>query len=297
MAAVLRKAREGAIYSWLLVCALISVATTAAIIALLTYESVNFFRAVSPFEFLFGTTWTPQFHPPHYGVLPLVAGTFLISAGALLIAVPLGLATAIYLSEYAPAALRQIAKPLLEVLAGVPTVVYGFFAVTFISKKVLLPMFPDVRVFNAASAAIVMAVMILPTIASLCDDAIRAVPRTLREAGYALSATKLEVSTRIVFPAALSGVIAAVLLALGRAIGETMIVLIAAGATPKLTLNPLESVQTLTAYIAQISKGDTPPFSFEYKTIFAVGVLLFAITLAINVIANHVLRRYREVYE
>jgi phosphate transport system permease protein len=294
---VLRTAREGGIRAWLLVCALISIVTSAAIIWVLASESVGFFREIPLGQFLFGTRWAPQFEPRSFGVLPLLCGTLLIAVGSLLVAVPVGVATAIYLSEYAPGWFRQIAKPLLEILAGVPTVVYGFFALTFVTPYILQPLFPETPLSNAASAAIVMGIMILPTIASLCEDALRAVPRTLREAGYALSATKLEVSGRIVLPAALSGVIAAVLLALARAIGETMIVAIAAGNMPNLTANPLAPIQTMTGYIAQVSMGDTPRGSLEYNTIFAVGVLLFAITLAINLLADRVLRRYREVYE
>lgn len=297
MSVTFRKVREGGILAWLLFCALLSVATSAAILWVLGSESIGFFRAVPPGEFLLGTRWAPNIEPRSFGVLPLVCGTALIAAGALLLAVPVGVATAVYLSEYAPSWFRQSAKPLLEVLAGVPTVVYGFFALTFVTPYVLQPFFPQTQIFNAASAAIVMGIMILPTIASLCEDALRAVPRTLREAGYALSATKLEVSTRIVLPAALSGVIAAVLLGLARAIGETMIVAIAAGNMANLTLDPLAPVQTMTGYIAQVSMGDTPRGSLEYRTIFGVGVLLFALTLTINLIADRILRRYREAYE
>jgi phosphate transport system permease protein len=220
-----------------------------------------------------------------------------VAGGALLVALPIGLLSAIYLAEYAPHKVRSVTKPMLEVLAGIPTVVYGYFALTFVTPHILQPLLPQTGVFNAASAAIVVGVMIVPTIASLCDDAFRAVPRSLREAAYALSATRLEVSTRIVFPAGLSGVVAAILLAFARAIGETMAVTLAAGATAKLTLNPLTSIQTMTAYIVQVSLGDTPAGTIEYQTIFAVGLTLFAVTLLFNVVAQRVMDRFREIYE
>jgi len=263
----------------------------------LASESFQFFRHVSPLEFLFGTRWAPLLEPRSYGVLPLVGGTFLVAGGALLLAVPVGLSAAIFLSEYAPLSVRSTLKPILEILAGVPTVVYGFFALMFITPYVIRPLFPDTEVFNAASAAIVVGVMIIPTVASLCDDAFRAVPYTLREAAYALSATRLEVSTRVVLPSAMSGVVASVLLAFARAIGETMAVTLAAGATPRLTLNPLESIQTLTSFIVQVSQGDTPAGTVEYQTLFACGLLLFVITLMFNVVSQRILRRFREAYE
>ncbi len=297
MARYLLKGREALIHVLLLLCALVSVATTLGIIFILVQQSIPLFREVPVWSFLTGTRWAPLLEPRSYGVLPLIAGTVLIAAGALLVAVPVGLCTALYLSEYAPGWVRQVAKPFLEILAGIPTVVYGYFALTFITPEVLRWFFPQTEIFNAASAAIVVGIMTIPTISSLCDDAFRAVPRSLREAAYAVSATRLEVSTRIVLPAAMSGVMAAVLLALARAIGETMAVVLAAGMTPKLTLNPLESLQTMTAYIVQVSLGDTPSYSIEYHTIFAVGLTLFAITLAVNLVAQRVLRRFREAYE
>lgn len=246
---------------------------------------------------MFGTRWSPLLEPQSFGILPLVGGTSLVAAGALRVAVPIGLATAIFLSEYASPAFRNVAKPALEILAGVPTVVYGYFALMFVTPYLLKPLFPSTETFNAAAASIVVGIMIIPTISSLCDDAFRAVPRTLREAGYALSATKLEVSTRIVLPAALSGVVAAILPALARAIGETMAVTLAAGMMPNLTLNPLEGIQTMTAYIVQVSLGDTSAGGIEYQSIFAVGLTLFVITLLINLVAQRVLRRFRELYE
>ncbi|MFP3940536.1 MAG: phosphate ABC transporter permease subunit PstC [Thermoanaerobaculia bacterium] len=277
-------------------CALVSVATTAGILWVLVSESVAFFQQVSIVEFLTGTRWTPLFVPRHLGVLPLVCGTLLVTVGASLFALPVGLGAAIYLAEYASDGFRGWLKPFLEILAGIPTVVYGYFALTVVTPA-LRAVIPATQVFNAASAALVVGVMILPTVASLCDDALKAVPGSLREAGYALGATKLEVSTQVVVPGALSGVLAAFILAISRAIGETMIVVLAAGATPKLTLNPLESIQTMTAYIVQVSLGDTPAGTIEYQTIFAVGLLLFLITLVMNLLAHQVLRRYREVYE
>ena len=289
--------KERVIHVALFLCAMVSIATTVGIIIVLGRESLAFFAHVSPIEFFTGTDWAPTFAPPRFGVLPLISGTLMIAAGALLIALPVGIGSAIFMSEYAPTIVRNALKPTLEILAGVPSVVYGYFALMFVTPLVLRPLFPQTEIFNAASATIVVAVMIIPTISSLCDDAFRAVPRHLREAAYAVSATKLEVSTRIVLPAALSGVMAAVLLAFARAVGETMAVAIAAGMTPNLTINPLERTQTLTGFMVAISHGDTPAGSLAFQTIFAVGAVLFVITLSINLIAHKVLRRFRETYE
>jgi phosphate transport system permease protein len=291
-----RRWKEGAIQSALFVCAVVSVVTTVGIVIILGKESFGFFRHVSPAEFLFGTRWTPLLEPRSFGVLPLLCGTLLVVAGSSLIAIPIGLVSAIYLGEYASDRIRRIVKPVLEVLAGIPTVVYGYFAVSFITPM-LMKAIPATQVFNAASASIVVGIMILPMVASLCDDALRAVPQSLRQAAFALGATKYEVSTRIVVPGALSGVIGSFVLAVSRAVGETMAVTLAAGATPRMTLNPLESIQTMTSYIVQVSLGDTPAGTVEYQTIFAVGALLFAVTLAANLGAHRVLRRFREVYE
>jgi phosphate transport system permease protein len=293
----LRRWRERAIELGLLACALLSILTTGGIIWVLASESLAFFQHVPAPSFLLGTRWAPLLEPRSFGVLPLVCGTFLVAGLGLVLAVPIGIASAIYLSEYAPPQLRQILKPVLEILAGVPTVVYGFFALTFITPYVLRPVLPQTHIFNAASAAIVVAVMVIPTISSLCDDAFGAVPRTLRDAAYALSATRLEVSTRVVLPAATSGVVAAVLLALSRAVGETMAVALAAGMTPSLSCNPLRSTQTMTGYIVQVSLGDTPAGTVEYQTIFAVGLLLFAITFTVNLAATRVIKRFKEAYE
>ena len=276
--------------------AYISIFTTLAIIAVLGKESFIFFQEVSIGEFLFGTHWEPLLEPKSFGVLPLLAGTLLIVVGSGLIAIPTGLMTAVYLSEYASERTRSIIKPIMEVLAGIPTVVYGYFALTFITPMIRL-ILPDTQIFNALSASIVVGIMILPMVASLCDDAIRSVPVSLRQGGYALGATPFEVTKNVTVPAAFSGIIASFVLAVSRAFGETMAVTLAAGATPNLTLNPLESIQTMTAYIVQVSLGDTPAGGIEYQTIFAVGALLFVVTLGMNVAANWIMNRYREIYE
>ena len=280
----------------LFLCAFLSVLTTLSIIAILAWEAFSFFREVRVFDFILGTRWTPLLEPRSFGVLPLVAGTVLIVVGASLIAIPVGLATAIYLAEYASAPVRRVLKPALEVLAGIPTVVYGYFALTFVTP-LIASVFPRTQIFNAASASIVVGIMVLPMTASLCDDALRAVPESLRQGAFALGATQFEVTLRVVLPAALSGVMASFVLAASRAIGETMAVTLAAGATPKMTLDPLQSIQTMTAYIVQVSLGDTPVGTVEYQTIFAVASLLFVITLGMNIIAHRVLARFREVYE
>ncbi len=291
-----RRWHEEGLKGFLFLCALLSIVVTIGIIVVLAFEAVAFFRHVSIVEFFTDTRWFPLLEPRHFGVLPLLAGTFTIVVGSALIGIPVGVASAIYLSEYASARARGIVKPILEILAGIPTVVYGYFALTFVTP-LLKYVVPSTNIFNAASASIVVGVMILPMVASLCDDALRAVPDSLRQGAYALGATPFEVATRVVVPGALSGIVASFVLALSRAVGETMAVTIAAGATPKLTLNPFESIQTMTAYIVQVSLGDTPAGSTEYQTIFAVGALLFCITLAANLAANRILRRFREVYE
>lgn len=281
----------------LFLCALLSVATTVGIIWILTIESVRFFTHVSIFKFLLGARWAPLLAPKSFGVLPLLCGTFLVAGGALIVAVPVGLGSAVFLSEYAAPGVRAVIKPILEILAGIPTVVYGYFALVFVTPHIIQPLVPGTGIFNAASASIVVGVMIIPTIASLCDDALRAVPHVLREGAFALSATRLEVSTRVVLPAAMSGVAAAVILAFARAIGETMAVTLAAGAMPRMTVNPFDAVQTMTSYIVEVSLGDTPHGTIEYQTIFAVGMLLFLVTLTFNVVSQRIMRRFREVYE
>ncbi len=291
-----QRLREGLVHAALIACALISIFTTIGIVFTLLEETVRFFQQVSIVEFLTGTRWTPLFASKKFGVLPLVNGTFLVAGGAMLISLPLGLMAAIYLSEYASTRARKILKPMLEVLAGIPTVVFGYFALLFITP-LLKTFFPQTQAFNSLSASIVMGFMILPLVASLSEDAMSAVPQSLRQAAYALGSTKLEVSLRVVVPAALSGIAAAFILAVSRAIGETMIVAIAAGQQPKMTLNPLESIETMTAYIVQVSLGDTPQQSIAYQTIFAVGTLLFLMTLVMNLISQWIMRRFREVYE
>ena len=280
----------------LFLCAFLSILTTLSIIAILAWEAYSFFREVRVFDFILGTRWTPLLEPRSFGVLPLVAGTLQIVVGASLIAIPVGLASAIYLAEFASAGVRRVLKPVLEILAGIPTVVYGYFALTFVTP-LIAGIFPSTQIFNAASASIVVGIMVLPMTASLCDDALRAVPQSLRQGAFALGATQFEVTLRVVLPAALSGVMASFVLAASRAIGETMAVTLAAGATPRMTLDPLQSIQTMTAYIVQVSLGDTPVGTVEYQTIFAVAALLFTITLGMNVIAHRVLARFREVYE
>ena len=288
--------QELIIKNMLAVCTLISVITTIAIISILSKESYLFFLEVPPIEFFFGTRWVPLLQPQSFGVLPLLWGTMIVTIGAAIIAIPIGLATAVYLSEYASPKTRSIIKPILELLAGIPTVVYGYFALSFITP-ILQTIFPNTQVFNAASAAIVVGIMILPMIASLSDNALSSVPESLRQGAYALGATSYEVSTRVVVPAGLSGVMASFLLAISRAIGETMAVTLAAGATPNLSIDILDSIQTMTAYIVQVSLGDTPVGSMAYQTLFAVAGLLFVITLTLNVISQFILNRYREVYE
>lgn len=291
-----RHAHERRIGVLLMGASTVSILTTVGIVAVLVYESIGFFADVSVWEFLTGTRWTPLFDSKQFGVLPLLMGSILVAGGAAVVALPIGLASAIYLSEYANDRVRRVLKPVLEVLAGIPTVVYGFFALLYVTP-LLRMLWPTADIFNAASACIVMGIMIIPMVSSLSEDAMSAVPRALREGAYALGATKFEVATRTVVPAALSGIIASFLLAISRAIGETMIVTIAAGATPQMTLNPLRSVQTMTAYIAQTSMGELPHGTVEYRTIFAVGLTLFTITLIVNIISGIVLRRFREVYE
>lgn len=280
----------------LLVCAVVSIGTTIGIILVLLQETILFFQEVSLLEFFGDTRWTPLFASQRFGVWPLVTGTVLVAIGAMAVALPLGLLAAIYLSEYASPSMRRTLKPILEVLAGIPTVVYGYFALTFVTP-LLKQIFPGTQTFNALSASLVMGIMILPTVASISEDALTAVPRSLREAAYGLGATPFEVATKIVVPAALSGISAAFILAISRAIGETMIVAIAAGQQPKITFNPLESIETMTAYIVQVSLGDTPQQSLAYKTIFAVGMLLFVMTFLLNLVSHWITRRYREVYE
>ena len=284
----------------LMLCAAVSVLTTLGIVVVLLWESLQFFwlPEVTLLEFLTGTEWTPLFKEDqrHFGILPLFCGTFLVTLGAIVVAGPLGLGAAIYLSEYASPTIREFIKPILEVLAGIPSVVFGVIAITIVSPSIRY-LFDSDSIFNALSASIVVGFMVLPMIISLSEDVLKSVPRDLRSAAYALGATKLDVTIRVVVPAALSGIVAAILLAISRAIGESMAVTLAAGGIPTMTLNPLESVQTMTAYIVRVSAGDTPAGSIGHRAIFAVGFALFVITMFINVIAQWVLSKMREQYE
>ncbi len=269
---------------------LLSVVTTAGIIAVLFYEAATFFLQVSPAQFLLDTQWTPLFADKHFGIWPLLSGTLLTTLIAVLVAVPFGLLAAIYLSELAPARLRSVLKPTLEILAGVPTVVYGYFALAFVTPA-LQKVVPGLAGFNALSPGMVMGIMILPVVASLSEDAIFAVPRDLREGAYALGGSKLATVFRVVLPSAFSGIAASVILGVSRAVGETMIVAIAAGQQPRLTFDPRVPVETMTAYIVQVSLGDTPTGTLEYRTIFAVGLSLFAMTMVMNLLSHRLRRR------
>jgi phosphate transport system permease protein len=292
---IFRSPKERAIEYALGFCALISVFTTLGILGVLLWESVGFFAEVSFAEFFTDTQWTPQFVDQNFGIWPLLSGTLLVTVIAAIVALPVGLASAVYIAEYAPGAVRKWLKPGLELLAGVPTVVYGYFALTFVTP-LLQTFIPELSVYNALSAGLVVGIMIIPMVASLSEDALRAVPRSLADGAYALGATKVEVVTRVMVPGAVSGIIASFILAVSRAIGETMIVTLAAGATPRLTLNPVDSIQTMTAFIVQVSLGDTPQGTVVYKSIFAVGLVLFLITFAMNLAANAVIRKYQERY-
>jgi phosphate transport system permease protein len=284
----------------LALCAFLSIGTTVAIVFALLEPTLEFFQEVSIREFFTTTEWAPLFAEPSFGVLPLMTATLTTTFVALCVALPLGLGSAIYLSEYASRRLRSFVKPTLEVLAGIPTVVFGFFALTFLTPVIqdvwFLPGDPP-GVFNALSAGIVMGVMIIPTIASLSEDAMAAVPHDMREGSLALGATKLATTVRVVVPAALSGIVAAFILGISRALGETLIVTIAAGGTPNLSINPAEAMQTMTAFIAAAGIGDQPTGSTGYKTIFAVGTTLFVITFFMNLVSIRLVRKYREVYE
>ncbi|MDW7981600.1 MAG: phosphate ABC transporter permease subunit PstC [Thermomicrobium sp.] len=298
----IRRIRESVILALLFSAAAISILTTVGIIYTLSLETILFFRdastqyGVTLVDFLTDTQWTPLFVDKHFGIWPLAVGTALVSAIAMAVALPLGLLAAIGLSEYIPDRIARFLKPILEILAGVPTVVYGYFALLFVTP-LLQRLIPELEVFNALSAGIVMGIMILPLVASLSEDAMRAVPHALREGAYALGATRLEVVWRVVIPSSLSGIVAAFILAISRAIGETMIVAIAMGQVPRFTFNPLVAMQAMTSYIVQVSLGDTPHGTLEYRTIFAVGTTLFVVTMALNLISYRFLTRFREVYQ
>jgi phosphate transport system permease protein len=297
----LQTTQEVAVPPLLLFCTLVTVLTTAGIVVVLGVETIRFFRVsrVGLPAFLFGTELNPGGHPPRYGILPLIWGTMVIAVGSSAIALPIGLMSALYLSEYAPRRLRAVLKPLLELLAGVPTIVYGYFALLVVTPALKAALEPAVAVetYNALSACIVVGIMIIPLVSSLSEDVLSAVPRGLREAAYGLGATKFEVATRIVLPAGLSGVVASFILAVSRAVGETMAVVLAAGALPRIGLNPLRSIETMTAYIVAVTTGEAAYGSAEHLSLFAVGMALFAITLALNILSGIVLLRYREVYQ
>jgi phosphate transport system permease protein len=299
-----RRYGEKVIHGLLALCAILSVLTTTAIVVSLIGPTIGFFEIVPVGDFLFGTEWTPQFEPPSFGVLAIVAGTLNVALWAMLFAIPIGLGSAIYLSEYASPRVRRTVKPILEILAGIPTVAIGFFAATFILPEIIQPLWPGEflggavgKPFMALAASFGIGLMIVPIIASISEDAMSAVPQGLREGAFAMGATKMEVSTKVVFPAALSGIVASIVLAISRAVGETMVVLLAAGSTPNLTFNPVEPIQAMTAYIGVTATGDISTGTVDYKSIFAVGTVLFVMTLAMNMISIRLVRKYREVYE
>lgn len=290
-----RNLHERFIESFLFLSAALSIAIMLAIVVMLAKESVVFFQHVSIWEFLTDTQWTPLFDNAHYGILPLISGTVVSSLIALGVALPLGTIIAIYLSEFAPFVVREFAKPFLELLGGVPTVVYGYFALLFVTPLLQI-IFPELPGFNLLSAGLVMGIMIIPYVSSMTEDAMRAVPMNLREGSYAMGATRFQTAIRVVMPAAFSGIAAAYILGISRAVGETMVVAIAAGMQPNLTWNPMEPAATITAYIVQVSLGDLPHGSIGYQTIFAAGLTLLLITLAFNIIGHLLRKRYREIY-
>jgi phosphate transport system permease protein len=290
-----RNLKERFIEAVLFLMAFASVAITLAIVAMLVKESYAFFQHVSIWDFLTDTQWTPLFDDAHYGILPLVSGTLVSSTVALLVAIPLGTIIAIYLSEFAPFAVREIAKPFLELLGGVPTIVYGYFALLFVTP-LLQRIFPELPGFSLLSAGLVMGIMIIPYVSSLSEDAMRAVPMSMREGSYAMGATRFQTAIRVVMPAAYSGIAAAYILGISRAVGETMVVAVAAGMQPNLTWNPMEPAATITAYIVQVSLGDLPHGSIGYQTIFAAGLTLLLMTLIFNIIGHILRKRYREIY-
>ena len=291
-----QKIKEWFIEKALFLSALFSVFITIGILSVLIFETLEFFKVVSIVDFLTDTQWTPLFSEKHFGILPLFAGTFVTTIIAMAVSLPVGVITAIYLSEYASNKVRIFIKPILEILAAVPTVVYGYFALLFVTP-LLQKLIPDMSGFNSLAPGIVMGIMIIPIIASLSEDAMHAVPMSLREGALALGATRFQVAIKVVLPAALSGIAASFILGISRAVGETMIVAIAAGQQPRLTLNPLVPIETVTAYIVQVSLGDTPTGTIEYSTIFAAGMSLFAVTFVLNIVSYWLKKRFREEYE
>ena len=291
-----KKAVDKAIRFGLFICASLSILTTIGIIFVLIFETASFFKEVSIIDFLFDDQWTPLFQDKHFGIMPLIAGTFLVTFIAMVVAIPLGILSAVYLNEYSGEKFRSVVKPILEILAGIPTVVYGYFALLFVTP-LLQEIIPELAGFNALSPGIVMGIMILPMVSSLSEDAMRAVPSSLKDGAYAMGATKFQVIFRVVIPAALSGIMSSFILGISRAIGETMIVTIASGQMPNLTFDPRVPIETITAYIVQVSLGDTPHGTIEYKTIFAAGMTLFVFTLALNIVSHWLKERFREEYE
>lgn len=290
-----RNFKEHVIEFILMLAALSAVATTLSIVGILVHESLTFFKTVSIFEFLTDNQWTPLFEDAHYGIMPLVSGTLTTSFIALLVAVPIGTIGAIFLSEFASYRTREIVKPILELLVGVPTVVFGYFALLFVTP-ILQKVLPDLPSFNMLGPGLVMGVMIVPYIASVAEDAMRAVPMSMREGSYAMGATRFQTAIRVVTPAAVSGIVAAYILGISRAVGETMVVAVAAGQQPNLTFNPMDSAATITAYIVQVAMGDLPHGSIGYQSIFAAGLVLMLLTLAFNVLGHFTRKRFREVY-
>lgn len=291
----IKKLQEKSIESGLFLCAISSVFITLSIVVILSYETYGFFKEVSPVEFFTEKEWTPLFADPKFGIMPLVIGTLLTTVIALIVALPLGLLAAVYLSEYAPYRVREVIKPILELLAAVPTVVYGYFALLFLTP-ILQKFMPELSGFNALSPGIIIGIMIIPYVSSVSEDAMKAVPMHIREGSYAMGATKLQTAFKVIIPAAFSGIAAAFVIGISRAVGETMVVAIAAGMMPNLTINPMEPVQTLTAYIVQVSLGDVPHGTIEYKTIFAAGITLFMMTLIFNIIGFWLRKKIREAY-
>ena len=292
---VRRNIKERIIEFILLLAALSAVATTLSIVGVLLYESLSFFKTVSIIDFFTDTQWTPLFEDAHYGILPLISGTLTTSAVALTVAIPIGTITAIYLSEFASHKTREIVKPILELLVGVPTIVFGYFALLFLTP-ILQKIFPELPGFNMLSAGIVMGIMIVPYIASLAEDAMRAVPMAMREGSYAMGATRFQTAVRVVAPAATSGIVAAYILGISRAVGETMVVAVAAGQQPIVSFNPMESAATITAYIVQVAMGDLPHDSVGYQSIFAAGLVLLVMTLCFNILGHLIRKKYREHY-
>jgi phosphate transport system permease protein len=293
-----RPVTERVIETALFLAAALGVVTTAGIIVVLVFQTLEFFQAVDPIGFFTGTVWSASIAPYRFGVLPLVSGTLLVAGIAMVIGIPLGLLSAILLAEYASPRVRTIVKPILETIAGIPTIVLGFFAINFLAPQVLQPLLgkQNIGIFSALSGGIVVGLLVTPLIASISEDAMRAVPRGLREGAYAMGATKFEVVRKVVIPAAISGIMASIILAMSRAIGETMAVVLAVGTQPQLTFDPTESIQTMTAFIVQISAGETPQGSIQFKSLFAVAATLFAMTFALNVVSGWVVRKFRTVY-